>query len=243
MSSLLKKVLFICLFLLVSFGLVVQIILPGDSIIFKVFTWDRSISRFFKPRLEIVAQGNGGVPVIIKNYSQDHYLYYLYNFSNSLDDYNLVNNNLRTVMESEGFFKSMEKDDKRDIHFAFLWNNIFNSSNFLIPEVETATGKIRVGLFGLSVNFYNEGYYYTNISEWDKLNNWGKRHRFSKVDSQRVETNTNCFDFIFWVQAEDYMDKEFPDRMGKKIDFYNGNKKVAEFDYSSGKGYKIILDR
>jgi hypothetical protein len=231
-----KKLLIIFVLILFFTGSIYQLLGSGESWIFKVFTWERGISRFFKPKLSLVYKGTGG-------YQNDSFYegYYLYNFSNSLNDFNLINSFLQNTHKNNQLENIFNKDVFQKYVYCFMWNNIFDSSRKLISEPDTETGVINVGLFNLNVNFYRDDYYFQDIHEWGRLNNNNVKYKFKKTGDLTIETNAYSFDFIFWVKAEDFMDKEIPDRIGKKISFFNKKIKVAEFDYSSFKGYRLYI--
>jgi hypothetical protein len=209
--------------------------LGNKSLIFRVFTWDRSISRFFKPRLVLMSEGVGGTyPNDIDSYLKN---YYFYNFSNSRSDFVLVND-----MIKENIKKNKVKDDTIEYVYGFLWNTIFDSAHQLLIEPETQQGADNLGLFSISVLYYAEGYYFTNIYESCKLNNFFTSYCFKKQSEIVIETDADFFDFIFWTQAEDFMDKQLPNRIGTKVIFQNEEgQKIVEFDYRSKKGYKLIF--
>lgn len=210
----------------------------GNSVYFGIFTWDRSISKFFNPKLEKISTGTSGNGKEVYTFSEE---YFFYNFSNDANDFKLIDSLIQGEQLKPKFPNETFKDGSKTFEYVFLWNNILDSPRRLIFEYSnTAEGKELVGLFSISVKYYSYDYYFERIGEWNKLNNWGKSYKFKKRNGGSIETDADNFDFIFWTQANDYIENKIPDKMGKQIFFYNGDERIVGFDYRSGKGYKLV---
>jgi hypothetical protein len=138
--------------------------------------------------------------------------------------------------------KNSENGVKECIYYkyCFLWDTFFNSAKYLLLEPTTSQGDLNIRLFDVYVKYYDEGFYYENIYERKRLDNHCVTIDFQKVNKSTVKTNVNSFNFIFWTRAEDYMDKELPERGGQRIVFQNENEEtIVVFDYSSEKGYQL----
>jgi len=210
---------------------------PHEHITFKVLNWNNSISKYFNPRLKLIFTGRNGVD---KETFADSETYFLYNFSNSLADYELVTSLFMTKYSKPPFFDGLQANESKNVVFSFFWNNFYDVS-YLIDEIETSSGSDQIGLFVMSIKYYPKEYYFQNIIGLEKLNVRNIEYKFKRIDNGRIDTDCDSFNFIFWTQAEDFLDQNLNKKIGKKIGFYNSNKKIAEFDYSSGLGYKINL--
>jgi len=230
------EILFLTIFgLLVCFGL--YFIFRYIKTIYDSNRYDEYVERYYSENSWMNTYSNTDTSNIIKIEQLDGFnMFYFYNFHNDIADFESIQHFFQNEFVKNDQYKPHER-------FDFFWNTPNNTIEF--DDKYTLYQK-NMGLYKIEILRHTPtSFLYLNIIEMPQLNKENRQIDYmldnSFTSDIKVKTSENHFNFIFWTQAEDFMDKELPNRIGKKVSFYNGNKKIAEFDYSSGKGYTLNM--
>jgi hypothetical protein len=208
------------------------------DVIFSLNNWENSINKNKPVKLELI-ENNKHLDTI-NNKIDIYNSYYIVNFKNSPEDFKVIEKEIEYIYKKNNF-ENVKKSTTNRVTLYFLWNTYSNIARH-IKHPETSDLSFFLALFSVEVVDLQKGIHYTSFAAKRNLNVKNTQYTFEFKDSHTIETSSKSFNFIFWSQAFEFISQKAPDFKNRKISFYNGNNKIAEFDYSNSEmGYKIIL--
>jgi hypothetical protein len=139
------------------------------------------------------------------------------------------------------------------LHFNFYWDNIDGiADNLNYKEDEHL---YYTGLFSITFKKTGDTYFFYGIHteqpnlnkiepyfREDEINLHEIQYEFKRNNTQIDVKNCTEFNFIFWKQAQDYINKEINDyKFGNTFIFQCNGKKIATFIYNQSGDYQIKL--
>lgn len=171
--------------------------------------------------------------------------FYIYNFKNNTEDFLLIDSILNSKKSFYGKISDYEKDAEFQGFCTFFWNTESNLASYIVDINEGSRDAKYLGLFRLRMTKKNNKFWYkrninTGYFEKDWLNLHDVKYYFNTTpETNLFETSAECFDFIVWKQAYEFLEQKKLNKVKGIYRFRNGTETLFEFKFIDNSMYTI----